>query len=658
MSRSLHRGLGLVLAICAVALALTHTAPAAAAPSASATPSTELVDGQVVDLAWSGFAPDVAVYVRLCARTATSLAKCVVPAGDNEFFGSSSEGSGVVRYLLAAKDFGIFQCDDEHACDLAVMQTEDGFADAVRVQLSFAPSPGPCPAATTPPLAGEGASAAAYTVYKWEAAACQLSSHLNVTYTNHNSYDGLEHFAAADANANFAASAVPLSSSEIAALKRKKRGFAYAPLTLTGLGIAYNIVDRSGHQVRDLTLTSKVVAEIATGSLSTFDCPPALTDDECEFGAGGDPDIRRLNPDVHFPPGPVQFTIRAEHSASNYEFTSWLSQVEPDIWTYGVSTTWPPPDPHQCITCPAGTQTEAGTAKSVGFPELYQADNVYVAVVDTTYASLNDVPVAKIINPGQTAGVAPTTDSLAAALADGTGNPDGTITLKLDTQQEGAYPLPMLTYAVIPTTKNWPNLTPVLGQTMSAFLRYAAGDGQDALPDGSFPLPPDLADETVSAADKIPTSGFGGRTGGGDRDGGGGSPSDTSGGDFGSGGFGSGGFGSSGSTGSIGGLGGNGGGVGPSGSSPAPTAAPAPAETAAGGTAGKSASLTSALTELGSHLTSPGAHGIVPFLIALALFGLLVGPSVLLYTGSWTPSVRGASPRRILDGIRRLPGRR
>ncbi len=129
--------------------------------------------------------------------------------------------------------------------------------------------------------------------------------------------------------------------------------------------------------------------------------------------------------------------------------------------------------------------------------------------MDTTDAAVNDIPVASVVNPGVTsnAGVAPTANSLAAALTDGTQNADGTITPDYKTQDPNAYPLPMLTYAVVPTTQKWPGFTAGDGKMLRAFIKYATGsDGQKLLPAGGFPLPPPQVQKADSVAAEIPTT--------------------------------------------------------------------------------------------------------------------------------------------------------
>ena len=284
-------------ALCALSLLLAcGIAGSVAAPASHASvgtgvvsPDSGLVDSQIVDLSWSGFLPNRPVYVRMCAAGATDETKCTSPNGDLDHFTAASDGTGAARYRLAEKDFGTFTCDDTHSCVIAMLEDPTNLTSGVLVPITFEKPPGACPNATQPPVSGEGATPAAFTMYAWEAAACKLPSPINVTYTNDNSYDGMAGFASSSPNANFAVTDVPMPSAEANQLANKHRTFAYAPVSLTGVGIAYNIVDRNGNQVRNLTLTPQIVEEIATGRLSSFDCPPEATDDQCVHIYGSDP---------------------------------------------------------------------------------------------------------------------------------------------------------------------------------------------------------------------------------------------------------------------------------------------------------------------------------------------------------------------------------
>jgi ABC-type phosphate transport system substrate-binding protein len=618
----------LILALLFVATFAGSTTSRATTFTLTVTPGTGLVDSQVVDVAWSGFTPGNPVFLYMCKAGSTSTTTCLNPPGDLPEVNAALDGTGIVRFKLKEGDEGGFTCDDTHQCVIAALESQNDIGSGTTTPITFASSPGACPNATAAPVYGEGAAGGAYSMYAWESGACQLSSHLNVTYTNDTSYNGLESFAAGSSTANFAVSGVPFSTGQASHLANLHRGFAYAPLSLTGLSIAYNIVDQSGRQITNLTLTPKIVAEIATGELSTFDCPTKVSDANCVNLLGGDPDIRKLNPGIKFPDGPIHFFDRAENSDTNLALTSWLSQNAPSIWTYGTSTVWPPPDPNRCLTCPGGVTGELNDALAVGFPDSYTNTDVYIGVTDSTYANIVDLPSAKLLNPGQTTPVSPSEASLSAALTAGTQNADGTITPAYNTPVDGAYPLPILNYAVVPTTQKWPFFTADDGKQLAAFLNYTAGDGQSVLPPGSYPLPDNLKTETQTVAGKIPTTEPTPAGGGHHNNGGGGNNGGGS--NFGSGGSCCTSTGTGGYTNTSGGGGGS--------SGPKPSSTPPAATVASFGA-------------VGSHLSSSTSSSSVPILLALALLVVLLGPGLHYLTHH--EGQLAAGPRRWLRGLRR-----
>jgi hypothetical protein len=89
--------------------------------------------------------------------------------------------------------------------------------------------------------------------------------------------------------------------------------------------------------------------------------------------------------------------------------------------------------------------------------------------------------------------VAPTKESLDAAVQQMTKLPDGTLFPNPKATGDGTYVMPLVLYAVIPQDASAPRRGNVV-----KFLDYALGEGQAKLPAGAYPLPADL----LSAAKK------------------------------------------------------------------------------------------------------------------------------------------------------------
>jgi len=596
----------------AAARSQVHTADM----SATASPNTGLVDYQVVDLSWSGYQSGSSVWFYTCSASATSVSQgCVTTSTDPLESVTGKGGTGIVRYQVRATSFGHFQCDSSDACYIAVLTDPNDLSSGGHATLSFAPPQGPCPGSKGGIVLGEGESSAAYTMYAWEGGACQLPSHPNISYTSDNSYDGMNHFVSG--LAQFAGTGVPLDSGMQSQLKTQNRTYEYAPLTSSALVIAYNIVDASGHQVTNLNLTPEIVAEIANGSLSTFSCPASESDAQCTAN-GGDPNIRKLNPGINFPPGSINFFARAEQSSETLEFTSWLTATDPAGWPTGPTQIWPE---GVCQTC--GVQGAGPQALAVGFPQTYQATNIYIGVMDSTWAHVADLPAANIANPGVAHAVAPTAASVSASLADATANADGTLSLDYTTSDPNAYPMPNLMYGVLPTSVSCgkASFSGADGAQLKDFLGYAMGtSGQGNLPSGSYPLPSALVTQTQTAMGKIPTSG-GSCGGGGDGGGGGGGGGSGTGTGFGTG---TSGVGTT-TTPPPGGP--------TSGTSPTPTPSP------------------TVFVALGAHLSSPASSSVIPLLASIAILGLLIGPLILLVSRA-APRVVSATSGRASKGTR------
>ena len=223
--------------------------------------------------------------------------------------------------------------------------------------------------------------------------------------------------------------------------------------------------------------------------------------------------------------------------------------------------------------------------------------------------------------------VGPSAQSVTAAINDATKNPDGTLSPNLDdTNDAAAYPLPMVTYALVatsdqPTADGASQLKDLLTNLVT--YSHNGGSAAEPLPSGYYPLPSSLYDQAMSdiASDIV---GPGGSTPGTSSNSGSGSSAGTS---PGSGGASGGARGSSpgASGGSAGSRGGAGGGVGAHGSAAATT----PSSGSAGGSSPANFVGRLITVTLGDN------RYFVPALLLLALLCLLAGP--LLY---FSPALR------------------
>ncbi|MFI5049808.1 MAG: substrate-binding domain-containing protein, partial [Gaiellales bacterium] len=331
-------------------------------------------------------------------------------------------------------------------------------------------------------------------VYQWEIAMCGPPAKLGVNYIPANSEDGRSNFV--NGLNDFAVTATPFTDDQKTALDKAGRTFQYAPLTTSGLVLAYKVFDQDaahaepGAQVTDLKLTPELAARIFTGQLTNWHV---------------DSEINALNPGHVFPPS-VRALVRGDHSAANLEFTSWLSAAGGSA----LPTDWPGPGedyPLKYLVQDSGIVGGDKLADAIADPKTASLNTDYfnagyIGFIDSSQASYYGLPTAKIENAaGQF--VTATSQSISAALSHATTNGDGvTVSPNFADTNPDDYPMPMVTYVTAPTSKVYEGR----GITLRNFLTYAVGDAQTTLPDGYFPLSAAMVQQTQDAIAKVPTS--------------------------------------------------------------------------------------------------------------------------------------------------------
>jgi len=602
MNLSRHLPRVLIAAGLAAGALLVSGAPAvAASPSVTVTPSTGLGDQQFVNVSWTGFNPLQVVFFRECVASPTNVnTQCTALYSDYGYTDASGAGNmfepvseGNIRSASGAH----FTCDDQTPCTFGVF-TAGTLVSGTLIPISFAPTPGGCPVAKGAAIAGGGADGANRAVYGWTVNVCGPPKSLGVNYISANDQDGRENFI--NGLNDFAVTGDPFSADELKQVKAKGKTFAYAPITSSALVLAYKIFDQNaaasepGAQVTDLKLTPQLVAQIFTGQIQNWH---------------SNTDINTLNPGHVFPPA-IWPLVRGDHSAANYEFTSWLSATAGSALPAG----WPGPSydyPLSYLTQNAAIVGGESLADAIADPNSANNSNDYfnvgyIGFVDSSEAAYYGLPVAKIENASG-AFVDATPTSIAAALSHATTNADGvTVTPDYADTDPNDYPMPVVDYAAVPTNK----YDYQKGRTLQAFLRYAVTGGQQALPQGYVPLTPAMVQQTESVIPKIPhVKPPPSKTGGNGNGNGNGNGSGTGSGD------------GSGTSDSV-----------PppvsSGGYPTSSTPPPPSSTSGGGTQPTKVIQTAAKTVPTlptAKLVKTASRWIVPALIVLAVLGVLVG---------------------------------
>jgi phosphate transport system substrate-binding protein len=203
-----------------------------------------------------------------------------------------------------------------------------------------------------------------------------------------------------------------------------------------------------------------------------------------------DPAIVADNPGVTLPSDAITPVVRADGSGTTANFTTYLSQTQPTLWTYPVSTAWP-------VAGESAQQGGSGIVATVaaGKDTIGYADQSSVATA--TQASIQ-LGTSKTYVKYTPAG------ATAAFKVAATASPNsyaGDLTQTIDTTKitaKGSYPIPLLSYDVL--CNSFKDATQAkLAAAYIGFIDSANGQAVAAKNAGAAPLPANiLADVATS----------------------------------------------------------------------------------------------------------------------------------------------------------------
>jgi phosphate transport system substrate-binding protein len=202
---------------------------------------------------------------------------------------------------------------------------------------------------------------------------------LQVNYSGVGSGTGITDFQAG--TVNFAASDVPMSTSDLAKVPAASGPVVQIPDILGGVSLSYNLPGVS----KKLKLDATTLAGIFQGTIKTWNAPQ----------------IAALNAGVTLPSNAIVPQVRADSSGTTYIFTDYLAKAAATAWTLGTSKTiaWP----SSAVQSPKNT----GVAASI------QSTPYSIGYVELAYAIQNNFTFAAIKNSAG-AFVSPSLTSVAA----------------------------------------------------------------------------------------------------------------------------------------------------------------------------------------------------------------------------------------------------
>jgi phosphate transport system substrate-binding protein len=322
-------------------------------------------------------------------------------------------------------------------------------------------------------IAGAGSTAQQAAQEAWIAEFENENSGVTISYDPVGSGGGREQFiAGGTAYAGSDAALSPEEGELEKAEKRCKTGHLIeVPNYISPIAIIYNLPG-----VEDLQLDPETLAKIFNQEITSWN----------------DKAIAADNPGVELPDTRITPVNRSDESGTTENFTEYLSEVVPSIWSYEVSGDWPVKGGEAASGTSGVVEAVAAGEGAIGYADASQAGELGVAKIKVGKAwaeptaeaaakVLEQSPLDKELSPGKY-----------------------TIAYKLDrkTEAEGTYPIVLTSYLIACTKYDSADEA----SAVKAYLEFVispAGQELAAEQAGSAPLSPALTSKVTPAIEAI-----------------------------------------------------------------------------------------------------------------------------------------------------------
>ncbi|TNU76422.1 phosphate ABC transporter substrate-binding protein PstS [Miniimonas arenae] len=264
-------------------------------------------------------------------------------------------------------------------------------------------------------LAGAGASSQAKAQEGWVAGFTEANPDVTVTYDPVGSGGGREQFLAG--GTLFAGTDSNFNDDELASGTERCAGgeVVELPVYISPIAVVYNLPDAG---VEHIQLDADTLAKVFSGAITTWD----------------DAAIAALNPDATLPATKITVVNRSDDSGTTKNFTDYLGQTAPDVWTYEADDAWPIASVQSGDGTSGMIATVGAAVGAIGYADASQAGDLGTVAVQVGEDFVG--PDADAAAKGLDA--SPLTDDAT----------DLRITYKIDrtTTEAGAYPLILVSY--------------------------------------------------------------------------------------------------------------------------------------------------------------------------------------------------------------------
>jgi phosphate transport system substrate-binding protein len=320
-------------------------------------------------------------------------------------------------------------------------------------------------------IAGSGSSAQDAAQQAWIAGFQSANPDVTIAYDPIGSGGGREAFNAGG-NTDYAGTDSPFADEELTAAedrcKQSGGEFVQIPVYISPIAIVYNLPE-----VENLQLSPDTLAGIFKQEITTWD----------------DPAIAEDNPDADLPDTDITPVNRSDDSGTTANFTDYLADTAPDVWTFEPDDAWPV----------KGGEAAEGTS---GVVEAVGAGEGTIGYADESQAG--DLGIASIKIGDEY--VAPSAEGATAAADEAKENTDGKYVFSFDinrtTTNPDSYPIILISSAAACTAYD----DSATADIVNGYLNYViSADGQQAAADnaGSAPISSELQQQIQPAVDAI-----------------------------------------------------------------------------------------------------------------------------------------------------------
>lgn len=318
-------------------------------------------------------------------------------------------------------------------------------------------------------LNGAGATSQQAAQQAWTAGFNASNPDVQINYDAQGSGAGVTQFTSKAVA--FAGTDKALSDEELAAGKQACGGADAVdlPVYVSPIALAYNLPG-----VKDLKLSPATAAKIFMGQVTTWD----------------DPAIAAENSGAQLPSTKITPVHRSDKSGTTNNFTDWLHQAAPEVWTADAAEVWPA----------QGGEAAQGTT---GVVSAVKAAEGGIGYADAS--QLGDLGAAQVIVGSGAVG--PDAKAAAATLDASelaTGRPAGDITYTINRKPTSADAYPVILVSYLVTCTSYPDQN--TADLVKGYASYIVStEGQDAAAKnaGSAPISDTLRTNIMKTLDSI-----------------------------------------------------------------------------------------------------------------------------------------------------------